>query len=85
MLTCGFVGNGQRSTLRLMDFRHAFASAWIAEWSRRSKPVSHHLLLLSRYLGHQGFTSTWWYVTSDPMALGAAARSFLRFHEGGLR
>jgi integrase len=83
-LTRGILSNGQRCSLRLLDFRHAFASNWISEWSRRSKPVSHHLLLLARHLGHQDFSSTWWYISSDPKSLQAAARSFLRFHnEGG--
>lgn len=82
-LTPGIVPSGQRASLRLLDFRHTFASNWISEWSRQSKPVSHHLLLLARYLGHQGFKSTWWYVSSDPKALEAAAETFLRFHKKG--
>ena len=82
-LTRGIPSNGQRPSLRLLDYRHTFASVWISEWSRQSKPVSHHLLLLARYLGHHDFSSTWWYVTSDPKALQAAAQSFLRFHKKG--
>ncbi len=79
-LARGIVPNGQRPSLRLLDFRHTFASNWISDWSRQSKPVSHHLLLLARYLGHQDFSSTWWYISSDPASLRAAADSFLRFH-----
>ena len=82
-LVHGIVSNGQRPSLRLVDFRHTFASNWIAQWSQRSKPVSHHLLWLARYLGHQDFRSTWWYVSSDPQALQAAAHAMLRFHENG--
>lgn len=80
-LTAGIPATGDRRSHRLMDFRHAFASRWIARWSRESKPVSHYLLRLARYLGHQDFKSTWWYVSSDPKTLQAAANSFLRFHE----
>lgn len=79
-LARGIVSNGQRASVRLVDFRHSFASQWISDWSRLSKPVSHHLLLLARYLGHQDFTSTWWYVSSDPASLFSASQSFLRFH-----
>ena len=79
-LARGIVPNGQRPSVRLLDFRHTFASRWISDWSRQSKPVSHHLLLLARYLGHQDFSSTWWYISSDPASLRAAADSFLRFH-----
>ena len=80
-LTLGIGANGERRSLRLVDFRHAFASQWIARWSREAKPVSHYLLLLARYLGHQAFKSTWWYVSSDPKVLRAAAAAFLRLHE----
>lgn len=65
---------------RMSDFRHTFASRWIAEWSQHAQPISHHLLLLARYLGHKNFASTWWYVTSDPRSLRAAANTFRRFH-----
>lgn len=80
-LTCGLAVNGERRHPRLVDFRHAFASSWIARWSREAKPVSHYLSRLARFLGHHDFTSTWWYVASDPKALAAAADSFRRFHE----
>jgi len=82
-LTAGLRPNGDRPTLRLTDFRHSFASHWIAEWGRQAKPISHYLLLLARYLGHRDFNSTWWYVSSDPNTLQHAARSFQRFHEKG--
>ena len=79
-LTHGLVPGGQRRTVRMMDFRHTFASNRISEWSRRSQPLAHHLLLLARYLGHRTFNSTWWYVSSDPMALRAASERFRHFH-----
>jgi integrase len=80
-LTNGMIPTGQRGSLRLMDFRHTFASHWISEWSRQSQPVAHHLLLLARYLGHRTFNSTWWYVSSDPRALQSAAKTFQKFHQ----
>jgi integrase len=80
-LTRDLVPNSERRAVRLMDFRHTFASERIAQWSRQSKPLAHHLLLLARYLGHRSFNSTWWYVSSDPMALRAASERFRHFHK----
>lgn len=79
-LTRDIVSSGQRRSPRLLDFRHTFASARIAQWSRQAQPVAHHLLLLARYLGHRTFNSTWWYVSSDPAALRAVGRQFHDFH-----
>ena len=80
-LTRGLVSRGCRPLVRMMDFRHTFASGRISEWSRRAQPVAHHLLLLARYLGHRTFNSTWWYVSSDPTALQEASDRFHRFHK----
>jgi integrase len=80
-LTHGLVPGGERHSVRLMDFRHTFASQRISQWSRQAQPVAHHLLLLARYLGHRTFNSTWWYVSSDPVALQAASERFHRFHK----
>jgi integrase len=80
-LCAGIAPSGERPSLRWTDFRHSFASNWIDDWGRRSKPASHHLLLLARYLGHRDFHSTWWYVSSDPKTLQAAAKTFLGFHK----
>jgi integrase len=80
-LTRDLVPTGQRRSLRLLDFRHAFASQRIAQWSGQSQPVAHHLLLLARYLGHRTFNSTWWYVSSDPESLRTASDTFRAFHE----
>ena len=82
-LVAGIASNGDFPRPRMNDFRHTFASRWIAEWSMQAKPVSHYLLLLARYLGHKNFASTSWYVTSDPRSLRAAADTFRRFHQHG--
>jgi integrase len=80
-LAAGIASNGERPSCRLMDFRHSYASQCIAQLSRQSKPVSHYLLRLARYLGHRDFSSTWWYVSTEPKSLRSAANSFGRFHE----
>lgn len=80
-LARGILPHSERGSVRLMDFRHTFASGRISQWSRQKKPVAHHLLLLARYLGHRTFNSTWWYVTADPIALRDACVRFRDFHE----
>lgn len=82
-LVAGLASRGDFPLPRMTDFRHTFASRWIAEWSLQAQPVSHYLLLLARYLGHKNFASTWWYVTSNPRSLRAAAETFRRFHKHG--
>ena len=81
-LTRGITPNGDRPTVRLVDLRHTFATRLIAQWNRPRRPVSHHLLLLARYLGHQDFRSTWWYISCQPDALAAASARFQSYHTG---
>lgn len=82
-LATGIKANGDRSRPRLHDLRHTFATRWIAEWSRIGEPVAHHLLLLSRYLGHRHFKDTYWYVTSDPKSLASVGAHFHRYFRHG--
>ena len=80
-LSADIVSRGDRLVVRLYDFRHTFATRLIARWSQQSRPPAHHLILLSRYLGHRGFNSTWWYVSSDSRSLRSAALRFGNFHQ----
>jgi integrase len=67
---------GSLESVRLHDFRHTFATHWVARWSRQSAPLPHHLVLLTRYLGHHKFSDTYWYVQPDRRALRHAASIF---------
>lgn len=78
-LTGDFVSTGARPRPRIHDFRHTVATRLIARWSRQRSPLGHHLLLLSRYLGHRRFADTFWYVSSDPVALDRVSRLFHAF------
>lgn len=78
----GIKSNGVRPRPRPHDFRHTFATRWIAEWSRQSAPLTHHLLRLSVYLGHRDLAATWWYVSADAAALDHAAQRFARYRHG---
>lgn len=77
-LTQDFVVTGSRTHPRFHDFRHTLATRLIAQWSRQKTPVAHHLLLLSRYLGHRSFRETFWYVSADPLALKTTSQRFNR-------
>jgi len=64
----------------LYDFRHSFATKLVSHWARQSLPIAHRLVLLSRYLGHQYFHDTYWYVQQEKTALNVAATRFERYH-----
>lgn len=78
-LVRGIPSNGSWPRPRLYDLRHRFATKWIARWSTQSVPMAHHLVLLSRYLGHRYFHDTYWYVQPELSALKKAAARFGRF------
>ena len=75
----GIRSNGARALPRIHDFRHTFATEHVGRWSREAAPLTHRLLLLSRYLGHQNFNDTWWYVSAQPATLQAAADRFEQY------
>lgn len=72
---------GSLGSVRLHDFRHTFATNWVARWSRQSAPLPHHLVLLTRYLGHRKFSDTYWYVQPNRRALDHAAATFQNFRD----
>jgi integrase len=78
-LVRGIASNGSRGVPRLYDLRHRFATEWVARWSRQSAPLTHRLVLLSRYLGHRHFHDTYWYVQPESSALKHAASRFERY------
>jgi len=51
---------------RPYDFRHHFAYANIERWMTQGKDVNAMLPYLSRYMGHAGFESTFYYVHTSP-------------------
>lgn len=80
-LASSIVPTGTMKAVRLHDFRHTFATNWIARWSRQSAPIPHHLVLLARYLGHHKFSDTYWYVQPDRRALQHAAITFQNYRD----
>ncbi|RRJ98867.1 hypothetical protein Ga0100230_011190 [Opitutaceae bacterium TAV3] len=78
----GIVSTGARPP-RIYDLRHTFATRHVAQWNRAGVSTGRNLLLLSRYMGHQRFISTWWYVSPDAGALRRGAAQFEHFFKGG--
>lgn len=80
-LVRGIPSNGARTRPRLYDFRHTFATRQIARWARQPIPLAHHLVLLSRYLGHKYFRHTYWYVQQERFALRTASHRFQSYSD----
>jgi len=81
LLVRGIEPNGARPMVRFGDLRHTFATRLISGWSRRGEPVSHYLVLLSRYMGHKQFNATWWYISPDCSSLNSAMQRFRQFQQ----
>ncbi len=58
---------------RIHDFRHRFAVETLLEWYRNGEEISRRLPVLSTYLGHGNVTHTYWYLSSTPELMTAAA------------
>ena len=61
---------------RLYDFRHTFVCRRIQSWYESGLDVDLFIPQLSRYLGHKKIQNTYWYITSTPELMGAAAQRF---------
>lgn len=59
---------------RIHDLRHSFVLWTLEEWYREGADVERRLPLLSTYLGHVDPSATYWYMTTTPELLGAAAK-----------
>jgi integrase len=60
----------------LHDLRHSFACEVLRRWQRSKKGAVGRVAVLSRYLGHQRVTDTYWYLTATPELLSEAAKQF---------
>lgn len=61
---------------RLYDFRHTFVCRRIQSWYESGLDVDLFIPQLSRYLGHKKIQDTYWYITSTPELMCAAAQRF---------
>ena len=69
---------GQRR-LRIHDLRHSFATLRLLQWSRQGRSPDQAMLLLSKYLGHQQVSHSYWYLTGVPKLFSQVGRRFERF------
>jgi integrase len=67
----------------LMSFRHTFAVTCMLRWYRQGLEVPALLPHLSVYLGHVKPQESYWYLTSVPELLSAAAQRFENYAQVG--
>jgi integrase len=64
---------------RIHDMRHTFATLRLLQWIREGTPPDYAVLLLSRYLGHQQVSHTYWYLSGVPELFSQVGHRFERF------
>ncbi len=74
LVRAGLPARTGRQRPRLADLRHTFAMRTLTTWHREGLDVEALLPLLSAYMGHASFASTFWYLSACPELLGVAAR-----------
>lgn len=67
----------------LSSFRHTFAVTRMQRWHEQGLDVQALLPHLSVYLGHVHPQESYWYLTSVPELLGAAAKRFETYAQAG--
>lgn len=67
----------------LSSFRHTFAVTRMQHWYEQGLDVQALLPHLSVYLGHVHAQESYWYLTSVPELLGAAANRFQAYAQAG--
>ena len=72
--TLGWVKDGKRP--RLHDLRHTFACRVLLKWQRRPTRQEDRIDWLSRYLGHERVSDTYWYLSATPELFAATVRQF---------
>lgn len=61
---------------RLHDLRHTFACRVLLKWHRQRPGQEDRIDWLSRYLGHERVSNTYWYFSATPQLFAATARQF---------
>jgi integrase len=73
-LQLGWLADGKRP--RLHDLRHTFACRVLLKWRCRRTAQEDRIDWLSRYLGHERVSDTYWYLSATPQLFAATARQF---------
>lgn len=61
---------------RLHDLRHTFACRVLEKWQHRQTGLEDRIDWLSRYLGHECVSETYWYLSGTPELFAATAGRF---------
>jgi integrase len=75
-LARGMTSTSGRRYVRLHDLRHTFACRALLRWQCSRRGVAGRIAILSRFLGHERVSNTYWYLTAVPELLREAARRF---------
>ena len=70
------IPNSGRSHVRLHDLRHTFACRVLLRFQRSKSGADKRIVILSRYLGHERVSHTYWYLTATPDLLQESTRRF---------
>ncbi|MFU8778584.1 MAG: tyrosine-type recombinase/integrase [Roseovarius sp.] len=73
-LRLGWCRDGVRP--RLHDLRHTFACRVLQKWQRGPALREERIDWLTRYLGHENVSDTYWYLTATPELLATAMARF---------
>lgn len=73
-LRLGWLNGGKHP--RLHDLRHTFACRVLLKWHRQRPGQEDRIDWLSRYLGHERVSNTYWYFSATPQLFAATARQF---------
>jgi integrase len=73
-LQLAWLADGKRP--RLHDLRHTFACRVLLKWRCRRNGQEDRIDWLSRYLGHERVSDTYWYLSATPQLFAATARQF---------
>lgn len=68
--------SGNQRAPRIHDLRHTFACRVLRNYQLRGDRAGNELTVLSRYLGHNQVSDTYWYLTGIPELLAEAASRF---------
>lgn len=69
-----WIGRGARP--RMHDLRHTFASRVLLAWQSEPEGAEGRIDWLSRYLGHERVSDTYWYLSAVPGLFASAAARF---------
>jgi len=80
----GIPESKNRSSPRLLDFRHRFAVKALESCPDSRDRVSRHMLALSTYMGHARVEDTYWYLESTPQLMNDIVGVCELFMQGDL-